>query len=55
MVSSINRGDDPTLLLTSFFSSGFAGLLAFVSIRDRRFFKAHGFLPGAKPTVHPSC
>ncbi|CAP96184.1 Pc21g12870 [Penicillium rubens Wisconsin 54-1255] len=38
-----------------FFLCGFAGLLAFVSIRDRRFFKAHGFLPGAKPTVHPSC
>ncbi|KAJ5251092.1 hypothetical protein N7489_001502 [Penicillium chrysogenum] len=38
-----------------FFLCGFTGLLAFVSIRDRRFFKAHGFLPGAKPTVHPSC
>ncbi|KAJ5484557.1 hypothetical protein N7453_012025 [Penicillium expansum] len=38
-----------------FFLCGFAGLLAFVSIRDRRFFKANGFLPGAKPVVHASC
>ncbi|KAJ6185142.1 hypothetical protein N7519_006443 [Penicillium mononematosum] len=38
-----------------FFLCGFAGLLAFVSIRDRRFFKANGFLPGAKPAVHASC
>ncbi|KAJ9491849.1 hypothetical protein VN97_g1423 [Penicillium thymicola] len=38
-----------------FFVCGFSGLLAFVSIRDRRFFKAHGFLPGVKPPVHASC
>ncbi|KOS47018.1 hypothetical protein ACN38_g2000 [Penicillium nordicum] len=38
-----------------FFVCGFSGLLAFVSIRDRRFFKSHGFLPGAKPPVHASC
>ncbi|KAJ5606820.1 hypothetical protein N7537_003439 [Penicillium hordei] len=38
-----------------FFLCGLSGLLAFISIRDRRFFKAHGFLPGAKPAVHASC
>ncbi|CAI7577518.1 unnamed protein product [Penicillium discolor] len=38
-----------------FFLCGLSGLLAFVSIRDRRFFKAHGFLPGVKPAVHASC
>lgn len=33
--------------------SGFTGLLSFVCIRDHRYFKKHGTLPGvAKPSVH---
>ncbi|KAJ5817061.1 hypothetical protein N7447_009294 [Penicillium robsamsonii] len=41
-----------------FFLCGFSGILAFVSIRDRRFFKANGRLPGpgtVKPVIHASC
>ncbi|CAG8048394.1 unnamed protein product [Penicillium nalgiovense] len=38
-----------------FFLCGLTGFLTFVCIRDWRFFKAHGFLPGAKPAVHASC
>ncbi|KAK9850704.1 hypothetical protein MYU51_011773 [Penicillium brevicompactum] len=35
-----------------FFLCGFAGLLSFVSIRDRRWFKAHGALPGPGMVKH---
>ena len=37
---------------TDLFKSGFAGLLSFVSIRDRRYFKAHGALPGPGMVKH---
>ncbi|KAJ5872519.1 uncharacterized protein N7529_004872 [Penicillium soppii] len=46
--SSRALGDVMSSSLTLNSCSGFAGLLAFVSIRDRRFYKANGVLPGPR-------